>query len=123
MVAGHYAATSDFRPQGYWVSLGGVVYDRGSLLASANAKNTAENVVEPTRQLLHAVYLRHYITAKSGIPFFDDPGHNFQAPAMPFARLKDVPVPSMPAKWERSIRTGSGLRFLDRSLMDPLLGS
>jgi len=120
MVAGRYAAVADFRPQGYWVSLESVVYDRGALLASANAKNTTEIDVEPTRQLLHAVYRRQPITAKSAIHSSYDPGHNFQAPAMPFARLKEVLMYSMPAKWERSIRTGSGVPFVDRRLTDPL---
>ena len=122
MVAGHYAAISDFRPQGHGRTSGTVVIDRGTLLASANAKNSIENVLEPKRWRLHAVYMRLSIALNGAQSFSCDPGHNFQASTMPFARINEGTVLSLLAKGELSIRTGSEVRFVERFMTHSVVG-
>ena len=53
---------------------------------------------------------------------FSDPGRNFQAPAMPFARINEGTVFSLLGKGELSIRTGSEVRFLERFMTRASLG-
>jgi len=53
---------------------------------------------------------------------FSDPGRNFQAPAMPVARINEGTVLSLLAKGELSIRTGSEVRFVERFMTRAFVG-
>ena len=70
MVTGRYAAMTDCSPQGHGRTSGAVVFDGGTLLASANAKNSTGNGLEPKHRRLNAVYMRLSIAPKGAKSVF-----------------------------------------------------